>query len=149
MPVGPGTGSSRETSLTDELQSYKLPATPEFAAICHWHKQDSRQVFLLNVESDWPVFAGHFPHQPILPGIMQVHWAVQFAQVFMGKSASPIEIKQLKFRNIFIPPGRLELELSALSGHELSFKFCSALNEPDQAELHAQVHAQGRLRYAK
>lgn len=128
-------------SLPEQLKNYDLPASPEFAAIRQWQNDDSRQVFLLEVGSDWPVFEGHFPGRPILPGIVQVHWAVQFAQVFMDKPATPAEIKQLKFRNIFQPPGALQLELVKTSEHELGFTWCSMAGESPQ------VHAQGRLRY--
>lgn len=120
-----------------EMQAYALPDVPEFSSVRYWLKEPHRQLFLLEVAADWPVFQGHFPHTPILAGIVQLHWAARFAHLFEGRNEIPSEVRQLKFRNVFIPPGWLELELQTTAADQLSFQFSSL----------AGIHAQGRLHY--
>ncbi|KAB2840154.1 MAG: AMP-binding protein, partial [Burkholderiales bacterium] len=53
----------------------------------HWPEVMARRregetlVLQLRVAPELDFFAGHFPSQPILPGVMQVHWAIHFARL--------------------------------------------------------------------
>ncbi len=122
-----------------QLDDLGLPLAPEYAALRYWQVETERQAFLLEVDSDWEVFSGHFPDFPILPGIIQLHWAAQYAHHFMGRAELPLEVRQLKFHNIFVPPGWLVLELQEISGSVLKFLVSSV----------GGVHAQGKLLYAE
>ena len=56
-------------------------------------------------------FAGHFPAQPVLPGVVQLHWAVQLAQIAFGLSRFS-EVTQLKYKNVILPDAAVTLRLS-------------------------------------
>jgi hypothetical protein len=120
------------------LLRFDLPRSVEFESLRYWRADTGGQVFLLEVASGWDVFSGHFPGHPILPGIMQLQWAAQFAHHLMNKPEIPDEVLQLKFHNVFVPPGWLILELSTKSESEIGFQLSSQ----------AGVHGKGRLRYA-
>ncbi|MCW5752388.1 MAG: hypothetical protein KIT81_14710 [Alphaproteobacteria bacterium] len=56
-------------------------------------------------------FQGHFPEAPILPGIVQLHWAVELArEAFALGQSAPVAV-QVKYRNVIRPEARLDLEL--------------------------------------
>ena len=67
-------------------------------------------------------FAGHFPEQPVLPGVVQLHWAVELAQHHLQIAAAFRELVGVKFQKVMQPGLRLNLELEFDSG-ELRFRY--------------------------
>ncbi|MGE5540450.1 MAG: acyl-CoA synthetase [Gemmatimonas sp.] len=57
----------------------------------------------LSLPADHPVFRGHFPGRPVLPGVAQIDWAVRLAARAWGLPEVARDF-QVKFRNV-IPPG--------------------------------------------
>lgn len=90
------------------------------------------------IDGNLPCFKGHFPGFPILPGIVQLDWAVRIASERFGFSATPREVLKLKFKSVIIPPKEVKLTLSRISPVEVQFEFTSA----------QQQHSSGKLRYA-
>lgn len=62
-------------------------------------------------QSDLFQFQGHFPEQPILPGVGQLDWAVRFAIDRFSLTQSIAEISQLKFRDLMLPGVQITLKL--------------------------------------
>jgi 3-hydroxymyristoyl/3-hydroxydecanoyl-(acyl carrier protein) dehydratase len=56
-------------------------------------------------------FSGHFDGCPILPGIVQVHWAIAYARRYFGLSAEFAGIENLKFQRLVRPGVTLDLAL--------------------------------------
>lgn len=79
----------------------------------------------LDITQDLCWFRGHFPGQPVLPGVVQLHWAIIVARAFFGFRGSPSEIKRLKFKKVVTPPEVLELFVSRQVSNEVQFEFCS------------------------
>lgn len=79
----------------------------------------------LGVPADLDWFRGHFPGRPVLPGIVQVHWAVLACQALYGLPGDPREIKQLKFKRVVEPPAEIEMSLVRVGAHEVKFGFSS------------------------
>ncbi|MDH3265491.1 MAG: hypothetical protein OEM25_00875 [Gammaproteobacteria bacterium] len=81
-------------------------------------------------------FQGHFPGQPILPGVVQVHWAIELARNYLGLKPTFTGIEALKFHNVIKPRTklRLTLEKSEQTG-KLHFSFVSEMG----------MHSQGRI----
>lgn len=82
----------------------------------------------LDVTADLDGFRGHFPGNPVLAGIVQLHWAARFSSELFEYRKVPLEIKQLKFKNIVKPPARLTLTLRQWAGSQVQFEF----NSPQQ-----------------
>ncbi len=67
--------------------------------------------FEFNFSADDPVFAGHFPNRPILPGIFQleiVRMAVEWVQ---NRPLAVGEIAKAKFQRPILPGETLKLNL--------------------------------------
>ncbi len=72
---------------------------------------DSAEI-LLELAPDMLWFEGHFPGQPVLPGIAQVHMAVQWSERLWDWKPASSTVSQLKFRRVLRPGDKVELRLS-------------------------------------
>jgi 3-hydroxymyristoyl/3-hydroxydecanoyl-(acyl carrier protein) dehydratase len=66
-------------------------------------------------------FNGHFPDFPIVPGIVQIKWAIRFAEKWFGFDVEPRGLEAIKFRNPMKPGAPFSLRL--LRGETPSHRF--------------------------
>ena len=86
-------------------------------------------VFTLFLEPDQMVFRGHFPGNPILPGVVQVEWAIRLGAEAFGSLGAFLGLERLKFQEITRPGETLELRLAldtTPKGRRLRFRFMGA-----------------------
>ncbi len=57
-------------------------------------------------------FRGHFPIRPILPGVVQIDWAVQLADQHLGTNIKSAQKFNVKFKSIVEPPAFLKVVLT-------------------------------------
>lgn len=78
----------------------------------------------LNIEvPESPWFDGHFPNQPVLPGIAMVLWAKAAFEEHLNTQVSS-DVPRMKFRSLVRPGAELQLRLSM--GRRLAFGYHSA-----------------------
>lgn len=84
-------------------------------------KGKERIVGIKNVTANEPFFTGHFPEQPVMPGVLIVEALAQTAGVLMlntpenlGKLAFFMAIENAKFRKPVIPGDQLRLEVDII-----------------------------------
>ena len=94
-----------------------------------------RLLVLVDKDLDW--FRGHFPGTPVLPGVVQLHWAVRIACSLFDIDATPETVNRLKFQNIVAPPRVIELEVGRPDGGRVPFTFRSL----------GMIHSSGTLRF--
>jgi len=56
-------------------------------------------------------FAGHFPELPILPGVVQIDWAVYYARKYLNVNGEFKSMENVKFQAIVLPETNLTLRL--------------------------------------
>lgn len=92
-----------------------------------------------HITVDLPCFAGHFPGQPILPGVLQLRWALALAAgAFAGRYPQDrfAGLARIKFKQPVVPPATLGFELKEMSSG-LKLRVLSA----------AGLHCEGHLKY--
>jgi 3-hydroxymyristoyl/3-hydroxydecanoyl-(acyl carrier protein) dehydratase len=94
--------------------------------------------FEFEISEDLEWFSGHFPGSPVLPGVVQLRWAVELAQEHFKMGDGPLEVLRLKFKSVVVPPTFINLELSKISDTEATFEYTGT----------NAVYSQGKLRFA-
>lgn len=56
-------------------------------------------------------FDGHFPQAPVLPGVLQIAWALALAAPRMGTTMRCRDMKSLKFQRLLHPGDRVDLNM--------------------------------------
>jgi 3-hydroxymyristoyl/3-hydroxydecanoyl-(acyl carrier protein) dehydratase len=65
----------------------------------------------LAVPPDLAYFSGHFPRAPVLPGVVQVDWALSLGQQLMNLPAKFAGMEVLKFQQLVRPGDEVQLHL--------------------------------------
>ena len=72
---------------------------------------DGRAVFEFRFPADDPVFAGHFPGNPILPGVFQLELTRMAAESVLKCPLTLREVSKAKFRLPISPAENIRVEL--------------------------------------
>jgi uncharacterized membrane protein/3-hydroxymyristoyl/3-hydroxydecanoyl-(acyl carrier protein) dehydratase len=124
-PSAPGRGvrdavAPRESA--GEVPAADPPALqPEILAERHSPERWEQD---LRVPEDLACWPGHFPGQPILPGVLQLDWAIKLLSRWRGGASWPHRVEQLKFKH-FVRPGEV-LTLTVERGPGIGFSFLLA-----------------------
>jgi len=84
------------------------PKTPEVLEQVEVEGEWSLQ---LAVPPDLAFFSGHFPQTPVLPGVVQVDWALSFGQQLMNLPEKFAGMEVLKFQQLVRPGDEVQLHL--------------------------------------
>lgn len=79
--------------------------------------------FELMLEPELRWFDGHFPEQPILPGVAQLHIASVLAEETWGIVATGADMARVKFRRMMRPGDQVLLTLTRSASDRLDFKY--------------------------
>jgi len=95
-----------------DLESLRSTFTGnEWCDIRAFLKTEQNAVVDLFIQQELSWFVGHFPEQPVLPGVVQTHWACEFAQhIFALKGLK--KVSNLKFKTMVLPDTELTLKIS-------------------------------------
>jgi acyl-coenzyme A synthetase/AMP-(fatty) acid ligase len=97
---------------------------------------DGRLSLRLEIDRSLACFAGHFPEQPIVPGVAQLEWAIGFAREGFDLGGTFAGVDALKFQRVIAPGAAVMLHLE-WRGTTLTFRF-----ESDTP------HSSGRILFA-
>ncbi len=96
-------------------------------------KKLSSATAIMNVKKDAFYFDGHFPGQPVMPGVLIVEAFGQAAaaltahgidkETYENKLVFLMGIEKARFRNPVIPDCRLELQIEAIRSHGRVWKY--------------------------
>lgn len=85
---------------------------------------DAREL-TLRVPEGHPCFRGHFPGEPIVPGVVVLHWAVGELARWQRRALDVAGLEALKFRRPLRPGATFVLRLARASDPAaLGFELC-------------------------
>ncbi len=108
---------------------------------------NKRAVGIKNVTINEPFFQGHFPGEPIMPGVLLVEAMAQVAGILAfksgttGKSTYFLSIEKVKFRKPVTPGDQLRLEVEALRSGGKIWKFSGKAYVEDSLAAEAEFTA--------
>jgi len=83
-------------------------------------EEGKRAVGIKNVTINEPFFLGHFPEQPVMPGVLQIEAMAQLAGALLMKDLKEsrklpflMAVNNVKFRKAVVPGDQLVLEAEA------------------------------------
>ncbi|MEW5746030.1 MAG: 3-hydroxyacyl-ACP dehydratase FabZ [Nitrospirota bacterium] len=88
-----------------------------------------RAIGIKNVTINEPFFQGHFPGNPVMPGVLIVEAMAQVAGILAfksgvhGKTVYFMSIERVKFRKIVSPGDQLRFEISVIHKRGAVWKF--------------------------
>ena len=74
-------------------------------------ERDGQWTVSLSIPPDLAYFSGHFPTSPVLPGVVQVDWAISLGQQLLDLPPRFAGMEVLKFQQLVRPGDTLELTL--------------------------------------
>lgn len=90
---------------------------------------EKKAVGIKNVTINEPFFQGHFPQNPVMPGVLIVEAMAQVAGILafksgvQGKTVYFMSIEKVKFRKIVSPGDQLRLEIAVIHKRGTVWKF--------------------------
>ena len=132
----------------DEIQQL-IPHRPPFLWLDEVVEVGERRIIARKfVDPDLDVFRGHYPGQPVLPGVLQLEAAFQAGAVLIAATEAPeagkvpvvTRVGEVKFRRLVRPGETLEIEV------ELKEKVSNAWFLTGKTSVEGQVAA--RLEFA-
>ncbi|MBA4371570.1 MAG: 3-hydroxyacyl-[acyl-carrier-protein] dehydratase FabZ [Thermodesulfovibrio sp.] len=100
-----------------------------------------------NVTINEPFFPGHFPGQPIMPGVLIIEAMAQIAGILAyrsgieGKSMYFMSIEHAKFRRPVIPGDQIFFEIRAIKQRGPVWKFQGSAMVDDKVVAEAEITA--------
>ncbi|HET6513681.1 MAG TPA: 3-hydroxyacyl-ACP dehydratase FabZ [Thermodesulfovibrionales bacterium] len=106
-----------------------------------------RAVGIKNVTINEPFFVGHFPGNPIMPGVLivealaQVSGILAFCSGMQGDTVYFMSIEKAKFRKPVVPGDQLRLEITALQHRGNVWKFSGSALVDNRVAAEAEFTA--------
>ncbi|WP_031433987.1 AMP-binding protein [Methylomarinum vadi] len=138
MDAMPQTAQGKvDTALLAQLWRLEPSKFPQLLSCRH----SAHQVVLeLRVRPGLVYFDGHFPGQPILPGVAQLAWVERYGKIFFAIDRPFLTMEVIKFKKIIQPGAHLTLTLEwKRESGKLHFEVVSALDS----------HSSGRMVYGE
>ncbi|AUG98809.1 hydroxymyristoyl-ACP dehydratase [Pectobacteriaceae bacterium CE70] len=76
----------------------------------HYDEQYAELVLLVSSDLLW--FSGHFPTQPLLPGVAQLDWVLHYGCELLAPGWQFSSVENIKFQQPILPGKRLRLNLT-------------------------------------
>ncbi len=94
-----------------EVTALLLAARSQAPEVLAQAREDNQLQLRLAVPLDLPCFTGHFPQTPVLPGVVQLDWAIALAAPLLAANLRFAGMEVLKFQQLVRPGDALQLDL--------------------------------------
>lgn len=83
----------------------------KFPRILYCDLQHNQVKLSLRIQEELVYFVGHFPGQPILPGVTQLAWVEHYGKIFFAIDQPFLTMEVIKFKKIIQPDARVTMTL--------------------------------------
>ena len=94
-----------------QVDALLLAPRPKLPEVLSQTEVDGQWILTLGIPPDLAFFSGHFPKTPVLPGVVQVDWALNLGQQLLALPPRFAGMEVLKFQQLVRPGDQLELTL--------------------------------------
>jgi acyl-coenzyme A synthetase/AMP-(fatty) acid ligase len=94
-----------------EVEALLLAPRPTTPEVLERSQVEGEWSLQLAVPPDLAYFSGHFPKTPVLPGVVQVDWALSLGQQLMALPPKFAGMEVLKFQQLVRPGDEIQLHL--------------------------------------
>ncbi len=109
--------------VASQLRTLFAAPARDLPTILRQQVGDAEAVFELELNPDLRWFEGHFPGQPILPGVAQLHIASLLAEASWGRAPTGHEMSRVKFRRVMEPGAQVRLALVRKGDERTEFRY--------------------------
>ena len=103
-----------------------VPRVVDPIVVRHRVRADAAEIELV-VPAELHYFRGHFPGTPVVPGVVQIKWAILLAQRYLAVGGGFAGLENVKFQRAMTPGSSVTLTLEyAAAACKLHFSFASA-----------------------
>jgi 3-hydroxyacyl-[acyl-carrier-protein] dehydratase len=101
-----------------------MPSVLELPEITALERAADRLTLRLVIPATNRYFDGHFPGVPVLPGVVQVGWAIELARLHLSVAARFRSLAAVKFMRVIQPSADVSLSLAIdADRRELAFEY--------------------------
>jgi 3-hydroxymyristoyl/3-hydroxydecanoyl-(acyl carrier protein) dehydratase len=94
-------------------------------------------VLALRIPGGLAYFAGHFDEIAVVPGVVQIQWAVHYARQYLGVARIFSQMEAIKFKELLLPGQCLDLSLCYYEAHcKLQFSYRSETTEYSSGRIY-------------
>lgn len=94
-----------------DIEALLLAPRPKAPEVLEQVETDGEWSLQLSVPPDLAYFSGHFPKAPVLPGVVQVEWALNLGRQLLNLSGKFAGMEVLKFQQLVRPGDEVQLHL--------------------------------------
>jgi len=94
-----------------DVEALLLAPRPKTPQVLEQTETDGEWSLQLSVPPDLAYFSGHFPKAPVLPGVVQVEWALDLARQLLNLTGAFAGMEVLKFQQLVRPGDEVQLHL--------------------------------------
>jgi len=107
------------------LEMKQLMASQQWSNLREVTNLDTGEVLVgMYIQPELSHFEGHFPDQPVLPGVVQTHWAGELGKLLFNIETEFSGMENIKFSAVILPEKELSLSLIYNeSKKSLAFKY--------------------------
>lgn len=94
-----------------DVEALLVTARPKAPEVLEQSASDGEWSLQLSVPPDLAYFSGHFPKAPVLPGVVQVEWALNLGRQLLKLDGAFAGMEVLKFQQLVRPGDEIQLHL--------------------------------------
>ncbi|MEN5044966.1 AMP-binding protein [Pseudomonas koreensis] len=94
-----------------DIEALLLAPRPKAPEMLEQVEADGEWSLQLSVPPDLAYFSGHFPKAPVLPGVVQVEWALKLGRQLLNLPGKFAGMEVLKFQQLVRPGDEIQLHL--------------------------------------